>query len=248
MSELVYGIHAVKSILEKRAQRILSVYIIRQSKDLRLKLLINQIKKFEISIRECSRRQLDIQVKGAVHQGIVAKIIPDSFMQENDLPNFLMQCKTTPLLVILDGVTDPHNLGACLRSADAAGAHIVIVPRNRSASLNGTVRKVASGSVDNIPFMQVTNLIRTLRLLQKYNIWIIGTVMQSQRLIFNSKLIRPLAFVMGSEGNGIRYLTQKNCDELVTIPMLGVARSLNVSVATGICLFEALRQRGQYKS
>ncbi|AGC03371.1 23S rRNA (guanosine-2'-O-)-methyltransferase RlmB [Candidatus Blochmanniella chromaiodes str. 640] len=247
MSELVYGIHAVKSVLDNYSHRIVSVCIMQKSKDLRLKLLIDQIKQRRISIRECSRRQLDIQTQGALHQGIFVKIVPNDCMQENALPNFLMQCKTTPLLVILDGVTDPHNLGACLRSADAAGAHIVIAPRNRSACLNGTVRKVASGSVDNIPFMQVTNLIRTLQLLQKYNIWIIGTVMQSQRLIFNSKLTRPLAFVMGSEGNGIRYLTQKKCDELVTIPMLGVATSLNVSVATGICLFEALRQRWKYK-
>ncbi|URJ23150.1 23S rRNA (guanosine(2251)-2'-O)-methyltransferase RlmB [Blochmannia endosymbiont of Camponotus sp. C-003] len=247
MSELVYGIHSVKSVLDNYSQRILSVCIMHKSKDLRLKLLIDQIKQCKISIQECSRRQLDIQARGALHQGIIAKIVTNCCMQENDLPNFLMKCKTTPLLVVLDGVTDPHNLGACLRSADAAGAHIVIAPRNRSARLNGTVRKVASGSVDNVPFMQVTNLIRTLRLLQKYNIWIIGTVIKSQHLIFNSKLIRPLAFVMGSEGDGIRYLTQKNCDELITIPMLGVATSLNVSVATGICLFEALRQRNQYK-
>ncbi|WP_159714858.1 23S rRNA (guanosine(2251)-2'-O)-methyltransferase RlmB [Blochmannia endosymbiont of Camponotus nipponensis] len=247
MCELVYGIHAVKSVLDNHSKRILSVYVSLKSKDLRLRVLIDQIKQYKISIQKCDRRRLDIQVQGALHQGIVAKIAKKYCIQESDLPNFLMKCKTIPLLVILDGITDPHNLGACLRSADAAGAHMVIVPRDRSASVNGTVRKVASGSVDHIPFMQVTNLVRTLRLLQKNNIWIIGTVVQSKRFIFESKLIRPLAFVMGSEGNGIRYLTQKNCDELITIPMLGAAESLNVSVATGICLFEALRQREKFK-
>ncbi|WHL25006.1 MAG: 23S rRNA (guanosine(2251)-2'-O)-methyltransferase RlmB [Candidatus Blochmannia vicinus] len=247
MIELVYGIHAVKSVLDNNAKQILSVYITQKYKDFRLKSLIDQIKQCKISIKTCDRQQLDIKAQGALHQGIIAEIVQRYCMKENDLPNFLIQCKTTPLLVILDGITDPRNLGACLRSADAAGAHIVIAPRNRSARLNGTVRKVASGSVEHIPFMQVTNLTRTLKLLQNNNIWIIGTIMKSKRLIFNTELIKPLAFVMGSEGNGIRRLTQKYCNELITIPMLGTATSLNVSVATGICLFETLRQRGKYK-
>ncbi|WP_331828462.1 23S rRNA (guanosine(2251)-2'-O)-methyltransferase RlmB [Candidatus Blochmannia sp. SNP] len=244
--ELVYGIHAVKSVLDNHSKRILSVYTTQKYKDLRLKSLIDQIKQCKINIKKCDRQQLDIKAQGALHQGIIAEIVQKYCMKENDLPNFLIQCKTTPLLVILDGVTDPHNLGACLRTADAAGAHMVIAPRNRSARLNGTVRKVASGSVEYIPFIQVTNLSRTLKLLQNHNIWIIGTIIKSKRLIFNTELIKPLAFVMGSEGKGIRRLTQKYCDELITIPMLRAATSLNVSVATGICLFEALRQRGKY--
>ncbi|URJ31462.1 23S rRNA (guanosine(2251)-2'-O)-methyltransferase RlmB [Blochmannia endosymbiont of Camponotus sp.] len=247
MIELVYGIHAVKSVLDNNSKQILSVYIIQKSRDLRLKSLIDQLKQCKINIKKCDRQKLDIKSQGGLHQGIVAEIVQKYCMKENDLSSFLIKCKTMPLLVILDGITDPRNLGACLRSADAAGAHIVIAPRNRSARLNGTVRKVASGSVENIPFMQVTNLIRTLQLLQENNIWIVGTIMQSKRLIFNTELIKPLAFVMGSEGKGIRRLTQKYCDELITIPMLGAATSLNVSVATGICLFEALRQRGKYK-
>ncbi|URJ30266.1 23S rRNA (guanosine(2251)-2'-O)-methyltransferase RlmB [Blochmannia endosymbiont of Camponotus sp.] len=247
MIELVYGIHAVKSVLDNNSKQILSVYITQKSRDLRLKSLIDQLKQCKINIKKCDRQKLDIKSQGGLHQGIVAEIVQKYCMKENDLSSFLIKCKTMPLLVILDGITDPRNLGACLRSADAAGAHIVIAPRNRSARLNGTVRKVASGAVENIPFMQVTNLIRTLQLLQENNIWIVGTIMQSKRLIFNTELIKPLAFVMGSEGKGIRRLTQKYCDELITIPMLGAATSLNVSVATGICLFEALRQRGKYK-
>lgn len=244
MCELAYGIHAIQAILDNDPRKILYVYIKRAPLMYRLKYLVDQIIKYNISIQECECSYLDAKVKGALHQGIVVKIARRHYIQESGLLNFLMTCITkTPLLLILDNITDPRNLGACLRTADAAGVHLVIAPRDRSACINDTVRKVASGSADRIPFVQVTNLSRTLRLLQQHNILIIGTVVRSAKIIFDSKLIGPLAFVMGSEGNGIRRLTKQNCDELVNIPILESAVSLNVAVATGICLFEALRQR-----
>lgn len=246
MVELVYGFHSVQSILDTDPKRILKIYIVDRSRDSRLILLFNQIKKRNIIFQKCTRKYLTIKVKGAVHQGIIAEIVSTSCLKENYLLKFLITCNKIPFLLILDGITDPHNLGACLRSADAAGIQMVIVPRDRSVHINSTVRKVSSGSSERVPFIQVTNLVRTLKLLKQYNIWIVGTVMKSTCIVFHAKLTGALALVMGSEGSGIRQLTRKNCDELINIPMIGSATSLNVSVATGICLFEALRQR-QYQ-
>lgn len=241
---LVYGIHAVQAIVKRNPQNIINIYIIGTPWRRRLKYLVTQVIKCNINIKECERSYLDDKVKGAAHQGVVAEIVYKDYIQEKDLPNFLRAHITESLLLlVLDGVTDPHNLGACLRTADAAGVHLVIVPRNRSVNINDTVRKVASGSADRVPFVQVINLSRVLRLLRQYDIWIIGTVLQSERIIFDTKLVSSLAFVMGSEGTGIRRLTRENCDELINIPVLGPDASLNISVATGICLFEALRQR-----
>lgn len=246
MRELVYGIHVIQEILNHDPRQILYVYIIRSPLMRRLKCLFDQIVKYNISIQKCDRSYLDARTKGALHQGIVAEIVRKNYVQEDNLLNFLITYveKEPLLLLVLDGIIDPHNLGACLRTADAAGVHLVIAPKDRSARLNDTVRKVASGSADRIPFLQVTNLSRTLRLLRKNNIWIVGTtVTRSARIIFDSKLVGSLAVVMGSEESGIRRLTERNCDELVNIPILKSTISLNVSVATGICLFEVLRQR-----
>ena len=143
----------------------------------------------------------------------------------------------------LDGVTDPHNLGACLRSADAAGVHAVIVPKDRSAQLNATAKKVACGAAESVPLIRVTNLARTMRMLQEENIWIVGTAGEADHTLYQSKMTGRLALVMGAEGEGMRRLTREHCDELISIPMAGSVSSLNVSVATGICLFEAVRQR-----
>ncbi|URJ25169.1 23S rRNA (guanosine(2251)-2'-O)-methyltransferase RlmB [Candidatus Blochmannia ocreatus (nom. nud.)] len=247
MYDLIYGIHAIQSMLDNHPKQILCVYVMCRHKDKRVKLLIEQIKKNKINIYECNRKKINYQAGHDSHQGIIAKINRYSYMRENNLSNFLMQCKTPPLLLVLDRITDPHNLGACLRSAGAAGVHIVIVPRNHSVNINATVRKVASGAADHVPFMPVTNLSRTLKLLQKHDICVIGTEITSKRFVFDTNLIGPLAFVMGSEGYGMRRLTKKNCNALISIPMMGLTKSLNVSVATGICLFEALRQRKLYK-
>lgn len=243
MTELVYGIHAVKSILDTNPKKILKIYIISKPWNARLQSLYNKIIKHNIFVQSSTNQSLTSKVNGSTHQGIIAKIIKDIPLTEKDLLIFLKTCRKVPLLLILDGILDPHNLGACLRSADAAGVDLVIVPRDRSACLNSTVRKVSSGAAERVLFIQVINLARTIRLLKKYNIRIIGTVMKSGYNIFKIKFTGALALVMGSEKSGIRQLTKRNCDILVSIPMMELNSSLNVSVATGVCLFEILRQR-----
>ncbi|ADV33493.1 23S rRNA methyltransferase [Candidatus Blochmanniella vafra str. BVAF] len=246
MSELVYGIHAVQSILDKNPSNILRIYILDKSRNSKLEFLFNQGVILKIKIQEKTRRWLNIKSSGSLHQGIIAEVNKVMCLKESDLLQLIQCYNKVPFLLILDGITDPHNLGACLRSADAAGVHMVIAPRNRSASINSTVRKVSSGSADHVAFLRVTNLLRILKLLQKYDIWIVGTVEKSDREIFDAKLVGPLALVMGSEGYGMRRVTKENCNEIISIPMCGFTSSLNVSVATGICLFEALRQRRNY--
>ncbi|MEC5320766.1 23S rRNA (guanosine(2251)-2'-O)-methyltransferase RlmB [Brenneria populi subsp. brevivirga] len=243
MSEIIYGIHAVKALLDRDPQRFLEVFILKGRDDRRLHPLIADLESAGIAVQVASRQWLDGKVEGAVHQGIIAKVKEGRQYQENDLPA-LLDGLEQPFLLVLDGVTDPHNLGACLRSADAAGVHAVIVPRDRSAQLNATAKKVACGAAENVPLIRVTNLARTLRLLQEHRVWIVGTVGEADHTLYQSKLNGPLALVMGAEGEGMRRLTREHCDELISIPMAGSVSSLNVSVATGICLFEAVRQRG----
>ncbi|AUG99589.1 23S rRNA (guanosine(2251)-2'-O)-methyltransferase RlmB [Pectobacteriaceae bacterium CE70] len=242
MSEIIYGIHAVKALLERDPQRFLEVFILKGREDRRLQPLIAELESSGIAVQVANRQWLDTKVEGAVHQGIVARVKEGRQYQENDLPD-LLSSLDTPFLLVLDGVTDPYNLGACLRSADAAGIHAVIVPRDRSAQLNATVKKVACGAAENVPLIRVTNLARTLRFLQEQNIWIVGTAGEADHTLYQSKLNGPLALVMGAEGEGMRRLTREHCDELISIPMAGSVSSLNVSVATGICLFEVVRQR-----
>ncbi|MGL5250136.1 MAG: 23S rRNA (guanosine(2251)-2'-O)-methyltransferase RlmB, partial [Enterovibrio sp.] len=182
------------------------------------------------------------KVPGAVHQGLVARVKAGRQYNENDL-DALLQENAAPLLLILDGVTDPHNLGACLRNADAAGVTAVIVPKDRSATLNATARKVAVGAAETVPLVRVTNLARTMRHLQQQGVWIVGTAGDAPNDIYQTKLTGALAIVMGAEGEGMRRLTRETCDVLTKIPMVGTVSSLNISVAAGVCLFEALRQR-----
>ncbi|ERH71103.1 23S rRNA (guanosine(2251)-2'-O)-methyltransferase RlmB [Serratia marcescens] len=243
MSEIIYGIHAVKALLERDPQRFLEVFILKGREDRRLQPLIAELEATGIVIQVANRQWLDDKVEGAVHQGIIARVREGRQYQENDLPS-LLESVETPFLLVLDGVTDPHNLGACLRSADAAGVHAVIVPRDRSAQLNATAKKVACGAAENVPLIRVTNLARTLRLLQEMNVWVVGTAGEADHTLYQSKMTGPMALVMGAEGEGMRRLTREHCDELISIPMAGTVSSLNVSVATGICLFEAVRQRG----
>ncbi|QYM93727.1 23S rRNA (guanosine(2251)-2'-O)-methyltransferase RlmB [Dickeya zeae] len=242
MSEIIYGIHAVKALLEQDPQRFLEVFTLKGREDRRLQPLIAELEASGIAVQVASRQWLDDKVEGAVHQGIIARVKEGRQYQENDLPG-LLALHAAPFLLVLDGVTDPHNLGACLRSADAAGVHAVIVPRDRSAQLNATAKKVACGAAETVPLIRVTNLARTLRFLQEQNIWIVGTAGEADHILYQSKLTGPLALVMGAEGEGMRRLTREHCDELISIPMAGSVSSLNVSVATGICLFEAVRQR-----
>ncbi len=240
---MIYGIHAVQALLERDPQRFLEVFVMKGREDRRLMPLIAELEQMSIVIQVANRQWLDEKVEGAVHQGIIARVREGRQYQENDLPALLENLEQPPFLLILDGVTDPHNLGACLRSADAAGVHAVIVPRDRSAQLNATAKKVACGAAETVPLIRVTNLARTMRFLQEQNVWIVGTAGEADHNLYQSKMTGPMALVMGAEGDGMRRLTREHCDELISIPMAGSVSSLNVSVATGICLFEAVRQR-----
>ena len=239
----LYGIHALTAVLEREPQRILELYIAKGRDDERLHKLINLARKEGISIQFCNKKVLDDKSKGESHQGVVARAYPAKVLTETDLDTIISQ-SAKPFLLVLDGVTDPHNLGAVLRSADAAGVDAVIVPKDKSASLNATVRKVACGAADVIPLFQVTNLARTLSELQEQQIWVVGTAGEARQSVFDCDMAGPVALVMGAEGKGMRRLTRERCDELIKLPMLGTVSSLNVSVATGICLYEIVRQRG----
>ncbi|WP_198263589.1 23S rRNA (guanosine(2251)-2'-O)-methyltransferase RlmB [sulfur-oxidizing endosymbiont of Gigantopelta aegis] len=259
MDELIFGIHAVKSALnychdgkghdgngddtkELASEQITALYVDRGRKDNRISAIVELAKKKSVKVTLVQRKKLDELTSGN-HQGVVAQSKAPKVKSESFLDDLLQTLDVPPFLLILDGVQDPHNLGACLRTADAAGVHAIIVPKDRSVSLTPTVRKVACGADQSVPLIQVTNLARTLKLLKSYQIWIVGTADETNDTIYSSDLTGPLALVMGTEGKGMRRLTRENCDALVKIPMLGQVESLNVSVATGIGLFEALRQR-----
>ena len=241
-NEFIYGIHAVKAVLEKDPARFIEAFVLKGRQDDRLMPLLNQLQNFGVSIQQIGRKALDDKARGANHQGIIAKVKPAKTLNENDLDTILTQSEQ-PLFLILDGVTDPHNLGACLRNADAAGVAAVIVPKDKSAPLSATVSKVACGAAETVPLIRVTNLARTMRMMQEQGVWIVGTAGEATHDIYQAKLKGSLAIVMGAEGDGMRRLTRETCDDLIKIPMAGSVSSLNVSVASGICLFEAVRQR-----
>ncbi|TYB29889.1 23S rRNA (guanosine(2251)-2'-O)-methyltransferase RlmB [Aggregatibacter actinomycetemcomitans] len=243
MSETIYGIHAIKAFVTHYPERLIEVLALKGRDDQRLQLLINEIQRLGISVQFLNRQTLDKKAEGEVHQGIIARVHSLPELNEHDLDRLLEQQKA-PLLLVLDGVTDPHNLGACLRTADAAGVNAVIVPKDKSAQLNSTARKVACGAAENVPLIRVTNLARTLRELQKrHNVWVVGTAGETTETLYQTKLTGALALVMGAESEGMRRLTREHCDQLISIPMMGSVSSLNVSVATGVCLFEIVRQR-----
>ncbi|CAM3566949.1 23S rRNA (guanosine-2'-O-)-methyltransferase RlmB [Vibrio aerogenes CECT 7868] len=240
--EYIYGIHAVNAVLQTSPDRFIEVFALQGREDERLSAVMAQCKQFGISVQFMGRKALDNKVNGENHQGIIARVKPAKLLNEHDLDGIIEQHEQ-PLLLVLDGVTDPHNLGACLRNADAAGVAAVIVPKDKSAPLTSTVSKVACGAAETVPLIRVTNLARTMRALQEKGVWFVGTAGEANQDIYQSKLTGSLAIVMGAEGDGIRRLTRETCDELIKIPMAGSVSSLNVSVATGICLFEAVRQR-----
>lgn len=243
MSEQIYGIHAVKAFLDNAPERLIEVLVLKGREDKRLIPLLNELQRLGVSVQQVNRQTLDNKSQGEVHQGIIARVVPQKELNEHDLDAILSQ-KQNPLLLILDGVTDPHNLGACLRTADAAGVDAVIVPKDKSAQLTSIARKVACGAAEVMPLIRVTNLARTMRDLQEtYNIWIVGTAGEATSSIYEAKLTGSIALVMGAEGDGMRRLTREHCDQLISIPMAGSVSSLNVSVATGVCLFEIVRQK-----
>lgn len=241
-NEVIFGIHAVSALLARSPERLVSVFVLKGRDDRRLLPLLHQIEAQGIPVKIAERQWLDEQTDGAVHQGIVATVKEGKQYHEGELPTLLENLES-PFILVLDGVTDPHNLGACLRSADAAGVDAVIVPKDRSAPLSGIAKKVACGAAENVPLIRVTNLARTLRLLQDYHIWIVGTAGEASHTLYESKMQGAVALVMGAEDKGMRRLTRDHCDELISIPMAGSVSSLNVSVATGVCLFEIVRQR-----
>lgn len=240
---LIYGLHAVQSALERDPAAIEGLWLDRGRRDERLRQVVVAAKSAHIEIEWVPRAELDRLAGDARHQGVIARCTAVMPQGEAALWALLDALGSPPFLLVLDGVQDPHNLGACLRCADAAGVHAVIVPRDRAAALTPVVRKVASGAAESVPLVQVTNLARTLGALQARGIWITGAAGEAQRLLYEVDLRGPLALVMGSEGKGLRRLTREHCDQLAKIPMAGSVASLNVSVATGICLFEAVRQR-----
>ena len=241
-NEFIYGIHAVKAVLEREPERFIEAYVLKGRQDDRLMPILNDLQVCGVSIQQMTRKTLDDKANGANHQGIIARVKAAKQLNENDIDGILAQHES-PLLLVLDGVTDPHNLGACLRNADAAGVAAIIVPKDRSAPMNATVSKVACGAAEVVPLIRVTNLARTMRTLQEQGIWFVGTAGEATHDIYQAKLTGPLAIVMGAEGDGMRRLTRETCDDLIKIPMAGSVSSLNVSVASGICLFEAVRQR-----
>ncbi|NLD14672.1 MAG: 23S rRNA (guanosine(2251)-2'-O)-methyltransferase RlmB [Gammaproteobacteria bacterium] len=241
--EQVYGIHAVSALLTHHPKRVKQLWLARGRQDASVEALREQAQAARIEVRDIERSELDEKVEG-VHQGVLAMVSPSQIWGEAMLDELLDRTGEPPLLLVLDGVTDPHNLGACLRTADAAGVHAVIIPKDKSATLNATVRKVACGAAEVVPLVAVTNLSRTLQKLQQKGIWIAGTAGEAEASIYQQDLSGPLALVMGAEGKGMRRLTREHCDYLVKLPMLGSVSSLNVSVATGVCLFEIRRQRG----
>lgn len=240
--EKVYGVHAVEALLRHHPKRVKQLWLAESRQAPRIQPMLELAAQHRVPVGHKERQELDEWAEG-VHQGVVAEVSPSQVWGENMLDELLERSEGVPLLLVLDGVTDPHNLGACLRSADAAGVHAVIVPKDRSAQLNATAKKVACGAAENVPLIRVTNLARTMRLLQEENVWIVGTAGEADHTLFQSKMTGPMALVMGAEGEGMRRLTREHCDELISIPMAGSVSSLNVSVATGICLFEAVRQR-----
>ena len=241
-NDYVYGIHSIRSAIEVEPERVIEVYVLKGREDSKFNALVKEIMELGIRVNEVSRKALDEKVFGVVHQGIVAKLKSAKVNGYNDLNEFLDKIKE-PFLLILDNVTDPHNFGACLRSADGAGVNAVIMPRDKSAALTAVAKKVACGAGETVPVFYVTNLARAMKELKDRDIRIIGTAGETEKNIYDTDLSGPLAMVMGAEDVGMRRLTRENCDELVKIPMLGKVSSLNVSVATGVCLFEALRQR-----
>ncbi len=241
----IFGIHAVQAAYDFSADKIKHIWVDSQRQDKRLLPLLRQLQSLSLNIEKLDRKRLDKLTDGKNHQGIVAEIELPSVHSEEELKHIVGTMHDMPFFLVLDQVQDPHNLGACLRSADAAGVHGIIITKDNSASITPTVCKVSSGAAETVPVYQVTNLARTLRWLKEQNIWIVGSIGETEQSIFNTDLNMPLAIVMGTEGTGMRRLTQEQCDFLVKIPMVGKVESLNVSVAAGIMIYEAFKQRMQ---
>ncbi|HUL42682.1 MAG TPA: 23S rRNA (guanosine(2251)-2'-O)-methyltransferase RlmB [Burkholderiales bacterium] len=241
MSRLIYGLHAVTACVRRNAKSIKEIYVDEIRRDRRMNILIALAESRGVRVIAVERKRLDGMTRHARHQNVVAKTTDES--QHLDLDELLDALTEPALLLVLDGIQDPHNLGACLRVADASGVQAVIAPKDRAVGMNPTVLKVACGAAETVPYFAVTNLVRTLHGLKERKIWIIGADNKAKQDLFSANLSGPIAWVLGAEDAGLRRLTKETCDELVRIPMAGSIESLNVSVASGICLFETKRQR-----
>ena len=238
---LIYGFHAVTSRIRQNPDGVMEVYLQSQRHDPRMRDFIKLAEASGVRVIPVDGARLDGMAGGARHQGVAARV--DAARRVQHLSDVLDTLTEPPLLLVLDGIQDPHNLGACLRSADAFGVHAVIAPKDRAVGITATVEKVACGAAETVPYITVTNLARTLRELKEHDIWVVGAAGEATQDLHGFKHTGGLAWVLGAEGEGLRHLTRDTCDQLVRIPMLGSVESLNVSVSTGICLFEARRQR-----
>lgn len=239
----IFGLHAVQSLLQTQPERIIRLCIQKERDDKKMQTLLQEAKEIGIVIENSSREELDRMTEEANHQGVVAFCTKARAYAEADLKSLLEKLSVPPFLLILDGVQDPHNLGACFRSADAAGVHAIIAPKDKSVGITPVVSKVASGAAETVPFVQVTNLVRAMEILKDQGIWLYGAAAEAEQSLYQADLSGPVAIVLGAEGTGLRRLTREHCDVLIKIPMMGSVSSLNVSVATGVCLFEVVRQR-----
>jgi len=241
--ERIYGWHAVQAALERAGDRIATLWVADGRRGPRLAALLKAAQAARIEPQYVARAELDRLVDGKPHQGVVADYHPQAAPAPGDLNEFLARLNGPAFLLVLDGVQDPHNLGACLRSADAAGAQAVIVPRDHAVAVTATVRKVASGAAESVPVLTVANLARALDQLRAAGIWVVGASAEAETSLYDADLTGPLALVLGGEGEGLRRLTREHCDVLAAIPLAGSVASLNVSAAAAVCLYEALRQR-----
>jgi 23S rRNA (guanosine2251-2'-O)-methyltransferase len=241
-SKLLFGFHAVGVRLKTAAASVSEVHVDVARRDQRMRQLVERAQAAGVRVVDSDDARLTQMAGAPRHQGVVARVTP--LPQTHSLDDLLDAVEGPPLLLVLDGVTDPHNLGACLRVADGAGVHAVVAPKDHAVGLNATVAKVASGAAETVPYLMVTNLARTLNELKERDILVVGTSDDAPITLYEADLKGAVALVLGAEGKGLRQLTRKTCDVLVRIPMLGAVESLNVSVASGVCLYEARRQRG----
>lgn len=240
----VYGVHAVAALLANQLRPTKMLYVNQERVDKRIQDLLNQAEQLQIPVERLSSQKMNKKFADFSHQGIVASAGKLPEYVESDLGRLLEVSKKPSLILILDGVTDPHNLGACLRSADAAGVDFVIIPKDKSAGVTPVVSKVACGAAESVPLVRVTNLVRAMDVLKHEGVWIYGAAGEANTSLYRLDCKISIALVMGAEDKGMRHLTRERCDDLFALPMLGVVQSLNVSVATGICLYEVVRQRG----
>ena len=240
-NRILFGFHAVTVRLKTAPESVLEIHLDPQRRDSRMRQFAERAREAGTKLVDSSDGALTALAGTTRHQGVVARV--NALALRHALDEVLEAVQGPPLVLVLDGVTDPHNLGACLRVADGAGAHAVVAPKDHAVGLNATVAKVASGAAETVPYLMVTNLARSLNEMKERDIRIVGTSDDAERTLYDLDLSGPVALVLGAEGSGLRQLTRKTCDELVRIPMAGAVESLNVSVAAGVCLFEALRQR-----